>query len=212
MIYRLDKDVGKIVKLIDELGIRENTLIIFTSDNGGHSDTWKGFKTNGLLKGYKRDMYEGGIRVPFIASWPGVIPAGQQSDEVIGFQDMLPTFAGLANAALPENIDGISVIEAMKGKALPANDRVLYWDFGHARKRYDQAVRIGNWKGIRRGKGQAIEIYDLARDVSEQHNLANDHPELVNKIDSLMEAMVISSPRYPVGEVYNGGPIWKKDW
>jgi arylsulfatase A-like enzyme len=212
MIYRLDKDVGKIVKLIDELGIRENTLIIFTSDNGGHSNTWKGFKTNGQLKGYKRDMYEGGIRVPFIASWPGVIPAGQQSDALIGFQDMLPTFAGLANAPIPENIDGISVVDALKGKVLTENNRVLYWDFGHTRQRYDQAVRIGNWKGIRRGKGQAIEIYDLARDISEQHNLATDHPELVKKIERLMETMVIPSPRYPVGEVYKGGPIWKKDW
>ena len=157
-------------------------------------------------------MYEGGIRVPFIASWPGVIPAGQQSDALIGFQDMLPTFAGLANASIPENIDGISVVDALKGKVLTENNRVLYWDFGHTRQRYDQAVRIGNWKGIRRGKGQAIEIYDLARDISEQHNLANDHPELVKKIDRLMETMVIPSPRYPVGEVYKGGPIWKKDW
>ncbi|EPR70564.1 arylsulfatase [Cyclobacterium qasimii] len=212
MIYRLDKDVGKIVKLINELGIRENTLIIFTSDNGGHSNAWKGFKTNGKLKGYKRDLYEGGIRVPFIASWPGVIPAGQQSDEVIGFQDMMPTFAGLSNASIPENIDGVSVVEALKGNALPENNRVLYWDFGHTRQRYDQAVRIGDWKGIRRGQGQPIEIYDLAGDVSEQHNLANAHPELVNKIDKLMQMMVIPSPRYPVGQVYKGGPIWKKDW
>ena len=173
---------------------------------------WKGFKTNGKLRGYKRDLYEGGIRVPFIASWPGFIPAGHQSDEVIGFQDMLPTFAGLANAAVPVNIDGISVVEALKGNALTENSRVLYWDFGHTRQRYDQAVRIGNWKGIRRGQGQAIEIYDLVGDISEQHNLANAHPELVNKIDRLMETMVIPSPRYPVGEAYKGGPIWKKDW
>ncbi|WP_339922349.1 arylsulfatase [uncultured Cyclobacterium sp.] len=212
MIYRLDKDVGKIVKLINELGIKDNTLIIFTSDNGGHSNVWKGFKTNGKLKGYKRDLYEGGIRVPFIASWPGVIPDGSQSNEVIGFQDMLPTFANLASAAVPENMDGITVVEALKGNALPENNRVFYWDFGHTRLRYDQAVRIGNWKGIRRGQGQPIEIYDLAKDISEKHNLANAHPELVNKINKLMEKMVIPSTSYPVGRVYNGGSIWKKDW
>jgi arylsulfatase A-like enzyme len=212
MVHRLDKDVGKIIKLIDELGIRENTLIIFTSDNGGHSNTWKGFKTNGQLKGYKRDLYEGGIRVPFIASWPGVIPAGGQSDEVIAFQDMLPTFAAMGNASLPKEIDGLSVVEALKGNVLPSNERVLYWDFGHTRMRYDQAVRLGKWKGIRRGSNKAIELYDLSKDISEQNNLAENYPELVNKIDGLMEMMVISSPRYPVGEIYQGGPIWKKDW
>jgi len=212
MVHRLDKDVGKIIKLIDDLGIREETLIIFTSDNGGHSNTWKGFKTNGQLKGYKRDLYEGGIRVPFIASWPGVIPAGRQTNEMIAFQDMLPTFAALGNASLPKEVDGLSIVEALKGNVIPSTERVLYWDFGHTRKRYDQAVRLGKWKGIRRGSNKAIELYDLSQDISEQNDLAENYPELVNKIDGLMELMVTPSQRYPVGEIYRGEPIWKKDW
>ncbi|WP_460511663.1 arylsulfatase [Cyclobacterium sediminis] len=212
MIYRLDKDVGKIVALLNELGLRENTLIVFTSDNGGHSNVWKKFRTNGKLKGYKRDLYEGGIRVPFIASWPGVIPTGQKSDEPIGFQDMLPTFAELGRAPVKAKIDGASVFEALKGNPLPKNERVFYWDFGHTRERYDQAVRMGKWKGIRRGQGQAIEVYNLAEDISEQYNLADENPELVEKMDKLMDAMVVPSPRYSVGEIYTGGPIWKKDW
>ncbi|MDN3688499.1 sulfatase-like hydrolase/transferase [Cyclobacterium jeungdonense] len=212
MIDRLDKDVGKIITLLEAMGIRQNTLVIFTSDNGGHSATWKGFKTNGRLKGYKRDLYEGGIRVPFIASWPGVIPAGQVSNEVIAFQDMLPTFATLANTTLPGETDGISVIGALKGNALPPNGRVLYWDFGHTRDRYDQAIRLGDWKGIRNGKDQPIELYDLSKDIAEANNLAGDHPELVEKTERLMETEVAPSPRYPVGVKYQGGPIWKKNW
>ncbi|WP_244891273.1 arylsulfatase [Cyclobacterium xiamenense] len=212
MIHRLDKDVGKIIALLEALGIRENTLIIFTSDNGGHSATWKGFKTNGMLKGFKRDLYEGGIRVPFIASWPGQIPAGRESTAILAFQDMLPTFAALAGAPLPERLDGQSQVEALRGKQLPHSDRVLYWDFGHTRERYDQAIRMGDWKGIRRGKNQPIELYDLSTDPAETNNLAGKHPELVDKIGQLMESEVTPSPRYPVGERYRGGAIWKKDW
>lgn len=212
MIHRLDKDVGKIIKLLHAMGIRQNTLVIFTSDNGGHSATWKGFKTNGKLKGYKRDLYEGGIRVPFIASWPDVIPAGQESNEVIAFQDMLPTFAALANASVPKETDGISLIEALKGNALSSKDRILYWDFGHTRERYDQAVRLANWKGVRRGKNGPIELYDLDQDIAEKNNLAEENPQLVDKINRLMETEVTPSTRYTVGERYRGGPIWKKDW
>lgn len=212
MIDRLDKDVGKIIALLEAMGMRHNTLVIFTSDNGGHSATWKGFKTNGRLKGFKRDLYEGGIRVPFIASWPGVIPAAQVSDEVIAFQDMLPTFATLANTTLPGEMDGISVIEALKGNVLPPNERILYWDFGHTRDRYDQAIRLGDWKGIRNGKNQPIELFDLSKDIAETNNLAGDHPELVEKIERLMETEVTPSTRYPVGVKYQGSPIWKKDW
>ena len=125
---------------------------------------------------------------------------------------MLPTFAEIAKAPVNIKIDGISVVEALKGNNLTENNRVFYWDFGHARERYDQAVRMGNWKGIRRGQGQPIEVYNLADDFSEEHNLADENPELVKKIDNLMESMVIPSPRYSVGEIYSGGPIWKKDW
>ncbi|WP_375585795.1 arylsulfatase [Cyclobacterium xiamenense] len=212
MVHRLDSDLGKIIALLEELGIRENTLVIFTSDNGGHSATWKGFATNGILRGYKRDLYEGGVRVPFIASWPDRIPAGMESTEVLAFQDLLPTFAALAGTTPPQNLDGISQVEALKGNRVPRRERVLYWDFGHARERYDQAVRLDDWKGIRRGKNQPIELYNLAADPGESINLAEKHPKVVDKIAGLMESEVTPSPRYPVGERYRGDPIWKKDW
>ncbi len=211
MVHMLDQDIGRIVDLIDALGLREQTLIIFTSDNGGHSTVWKQFDTNGPLRGYKRDLTEGGIRVPFIARWSGTVPAGHVSDDIIAFQDMMPTFAGLAGASCPEQIDGISVVNALQGKEMKQQYPYLYWDYGHCRDRYDQAVRLGWWKGIREGQGNPIQLYDLRTDPGEKHDLANQHPELVQKIDTIMEEIVIPSDRYPIGEKYEGEPIWQKN-
>ncbi|MEZ6081373.1 MAG: sulfatase-like hydrolase/transferase [Pirellulaceae bacterium] len=138
----------RIVQLIDRSGLRENTLIVFTSDNGGPASVDKRFRTNGRLRGFKRDLSEGGIRVPFIARWPGTVPADQTCDEVIAFQDILPTFAEMSGAILPDPIDGVSVLKVLKGEKLGLS-RSLYWDFGHCRERYDQAIRWNDWKGIR---------------------------------------------------------------
>lgn len=210
MVHLLDKDVGRIVKMVDSLGLKENTLIIFTSDNGGHSVIWKGFDTNGPLRGYKRDLTEGGIRVPFIARWPGKIPAGETSNDIIAFQDMLPTFAKLAGTNPPGNIDGISVVNSLFGKKQNAQHEYLYWDYGHCRERYDQAVRYGKWKGIRLGESGKMELYNLEKDVGEKNNLAEKHPEIVQKITHIMENAFIPNKNYPIGEKYTGGPIWKK--
>ena len=211
MIHRLDKDVGRIVDLVEELGLTDNTLIIFTSDNGGHFDTADFLNTSGPLRGFKRDLTEGGIRVPFIVRWPGVVPAGETSHEVIAFQDMLPTFAELAGAEVTDGIDGISVVGALKGKKLDHPHEYLYWDYGHCRDRYDQAVRMGNWKGIRLGRDGEIQLYDLDKDIGETNDIAADHPDVVEKITTIMKEAVIPNPRYKVGEKYQGGPIWKKD-
>jgi arylsulfatase A-like enzyme len=211
MVHMLDRDVGRIVDLVNKLGIKENTLIIFTSDNGGHSTIWDGFDTNGPLRGYKRHLTEGGIRVPFIASWPGKVPAGETSDEVIAFQDILPTFAELANENIPIYVDGISVVDAFWGYKLKEKHPYLYWDYGHCRGRYDQAVRMGKWKGIRHGKNAEIQLYNLNKDIGESNNVARKYPELVGKIDSIMKVAFKPSKRYPVGKKYKGGPIWKKD-
>ncbi|MDZ7725955.1 MAG: arylsulfatase [candidate division KSB1 bacterium] len=210
MVHMLDRDVGRIVNLIDEYGLGENTLIIFTSDNGGHSTIWKQFNTNGFLRGYKRDVTEGGIRVPFIARWPGVVPSGQTSDEIIAFQDMMPTFAKLADTTCPDSIDGISIVDALKGKEIKEPHDYLYWDYGHCRDRYDQAVRMGKWKGIRLGQKANIQLYDLSKDINESHDLSDQFPEVVEKIDHIMKTAVQPSKRYPVGTKYQGGPIWKK--
>lgn len=210
MVHMLDKDVGRIVELVEELGLKDNTLIVFTSDNGGHSVIWKEFDTNGPLRGYKRDLTEGGIRVPFIASWPGHIREGKTSDEVIAFQDMMPTFAQLAGTSIPENIDGVSVIDAFLGNNQKETHPYLYWDYGHCRNRYDQAVRMGKWKGIRLGTGKEIQLYNLENDIGEENNIAVNHPEVVHKIEQIMKLAFVPNELYKVGEIYTGKPIWKK--
>ncbi|MFH5884663.1 arylsulfatase [Halalkalibaculum sp. DA3122] len=210
MVHLIDRDVGRITQLIDKLGLSENTLIIFTSDNGGHSTIWKEFNTNGPLRGYKRYLTEGGIRVPFIARWPGEIPSGEVSREIVAFQDMMPTFAELAGVQSPQNIDGISIREALMGNEIEKPHEYLYWDYGHTRNRYEQAVRMGEWKGIRLGQGNEIQLYNLEEDLGEENNIAEKHPEIVRKIDGIMEAAFEPNERYPIGEEYTGDPIWRK--
>ena len=212
MIFMLDRDVGRIVDLVDELELGENTVIIFTSDNGGHSTVWEKFDTNGPLRGYKRNLSEGGIRVPFIVRWPKKVPSGRSSDEIIAFQDMMPSFAELAGVDIPENIDGISVANALMGGKVKNPHKYLYWDYGHCRDRYDQAVRMGNWKGIREGIENKIQLFDLSADIGEETDVSDLHPEIVQQIDEIMQTAVKPSERYPVGVKYTGEPIWKKSY
>lgn len=211
MVSLLDRDVGRIVKRVDELGLRKDTLIIFTSDNGPWGPTPKRFASSGGLRGAKRDLYEGGIRVPFIARWPGTVPGGRISDEVIAAWDMLPTFAELAGAKQPKGVDGRSVVEALKGWSLRIPHDYLYWDYGHCRKRYHQAVRLGAWKGIRLGQREPIQLYDLQKDSAETRDVAAGNPKVVKQIAEIMESAVTPSYRYPVGEIYKGKPIWRAE-
>jgi arylsulfatase A-like enzyme len=213
MISLLDADVGRIVKLTQELKIDKNTLIVFTSDNG----PWSGavtdsFHSSGSLRGSKRSLYEGGIRVPFIAAWPGVIPPNRLSHDVISFWDMLPTLAEVAGVPAPKDIDGISVWRALKGKALLQTHPYLYWDYGHCRARYDQAVRLGDWKGIRLGLASEIQLYKLQSDVQEELNVADQHPAIVQQIAEIMQTAATPSERYPIGKIYRGQPIWQPTW
>jgi len=208
MIGMLDRDVGRITRLVDDNGLSSETLIIFTSDNGAHAEVAPRFKTSGPLRGFKRDLTEGGLRVPFIARWPGTVPAHRISDEVIAFQDMLPTFAELAGAAAPEKIDGVSIVSALKGGKLDASREYLYWDYGHCRARYDQAVRWKKWKGIRLGREGKIQLYNLEADVGESHDVADQHPDVVRHIAHLMATAATPSDRYPIGQIYQGKPLW----
>ncbi|MCG6158123.1 arylsulfatase [Rubinisphaera margarita] len=210
MVHMLDRDVGRIVDLIDKRGLRENTLVIVTSDNGGHATVWKDFNTSGPLRGYKRDLTEGGIRVPFIARWPETIPANETSNAVIAFQDMLPTFAELAGVEAPDEIDGQSIVEALTGEPMQRAG-YLYWDYGHCRPRYDQAVRWKNWKGIRLGRSSDIQLYDLNEDIGEEHDVATSHPDIVERISEIMASAPRPSEQYPIGTIYRGKPIWKAD-
>lgn len=213
MVKRLDDDVGRIVSQIERLGLAENTLIVFTSDNGPlGSGPSEELDNNGPLRGAKRSLYEGGIRVPLIASWLGEIAQGKVSDEIIAFWDLLPTFAELVGADPPEGIDGISILSALKGQRLETGRGYLYWDYGHTRRRYDQAVRWKDWKGVRLGQGSPLELYNLKTDIGETKDLAAERPDIVDRIENFMDGAVTPSDLYPIGELYQGGPIWQKTW
>lgn len=187
MITRMDRDIGTLLDLLDELGIAENTLVIFTSDNGPHGsgNTLAHFNAAGPLRARKGSLYEGGIRVPFVARWPGTIQPGATSAHPSGFQDMLPTFCELADASIPEPVDGISMAPALMGREdQPAHD-FLYWE-----RRRVSAVRMGDWKaylpeGHTNLEGR-VELYDLATDIGEQNDLAAGHPDLVSEIRTIV--------------------------
>jgi arylsulfatase A-like enzyme len=205
MVTRMDRDVGRISALVKELGLDSNTLIFFTSDNGpcdSHSHDTEFFNSNGPFQGVKREFYEGGIRVPMIARWPGKVPAGRTSDQVWTFWDVMPTLAELAGLPAPKDIDGISMLPAILGQKQPESHEYLYWDYGHCREVYQQAIRMDHWKGIRLGQNAPIALYDLNTDPGETKDLAAAHPDIVKQIDAHMKAAVIPSPDYPVGELY----------
>ena len=208
MITRMDSDVGRITALIKEFGLDSNTIIFFTSDNGpykGVSTPIEFFDSNGVLRGGKRDLYEGGIRVPFIARWPGEIPAGVTNDQIVAFWDILPTLAQIAGLPAPSKIDGISILPSLLGQKQKQHE-YLYWDYGHVRKTFKQAIRMDRWKAVRIGVDEPLELYHLRDDPGETTDLAAKHPEIVTKIESLMEKAYAYSPDYPVkglnGESY----------
>ena len=188
MVTRMDAYVGRIVKKVEELGLGENTLIIFTSDNGptfnGGSDS-QFFESAKPFSGLKGDVREGGIRVPFIASLPGAIRQGQVSGQVTAMWDMMHTFADLTGAEPLEGSDGISIVPTLLGKGGQQQHKSLYWELGS-----QQAVRMGKWKAfrknIKRNPKAPIQLYDLESDVSESRDVAKDHPEVVAEIKRIM--------------------------
>ncbi|MDD7884784.1 arylsulfatase [Flavivirga sp. 57AJ16] len=191
MVYLLDKQVGEIRKKVEELGIAENTIIIFTSDNGPHQEGGADpnyFNSNADLRGHKRDLYEGGIRVPMIAYWPNKIKANSTSNHISAFWDFLPTACEIAQLKPPENIDGISFLPELLGKKQESHD-YLYWEF--LERGGKQAVRFGDWKGIRLDMNNnaraSIELYNLVSDIGEENNVADENPEIVEQIANIME-------------------------
>ena len=190
MIGRLDGDVGRLVALLKELGIERKTLVIFTSDNGPHQEgghKMEFFDSNGPLRGYKRDFYEGGIRVPMIACWPGQIRPGTVSNHPSAFWDFLPTACELAGVAVPKDIDGISYRAAMLGLDGQRRHEYLYWQAGLKGRLSKIAIRQGNWKGVRIGSDKPLELYNLATDIGEQKNLAAAEPAIVKRLDQLIQ-------------------------
>lgn len=187
MVHILDEHVGQIVARLKELGIAENTLIIFTSDNGPHLEGGADpdyFNSNGPLRGYKRDLYEGGIRVPFVAWWPGTVVPGM-TDHISAFWDFLPTVAQLLDRKIETVTDGISYLPVMMGKNADQKEHPwLYWEFHE--KGLTQAVRMDNWKAIRKGLDGKIELYNLDADIGETTDLAGTNIEIVNVIEEIL--------------------------
>ncbi len=192
MINHLDSQVGDIVNKLEELGIADNTIIVFTSDNGPHREGGADpdyFDSNGIYQGYKRDLYEGGIHVPMIAKWPNKIKAGSSTDHVSAFWDVMPTLAEVVGKDLDESVDGISFLSTLLGDTDQTKHEYLYWEFHEKGGRI--AIRKGKWKGIKynvlKKPNQMIELYDLEKDPSEEHNLASQYPEIVEEITVLMQ-------------------------
>ena len=191
MVTLLDEKVGEIFAKLKELGLEKNTIVIFSSDNGPHKEGGGDpdyFDSNGPLKGYKRDLYEGGIREPMIAWWPGKIKSSSKTDHVSAFWDVMPTLNELAGAKTPENSDGISFLPTLLGKEGQKKHETLYWEFHELNGR--QAVRKGNWKLIRYNvmipAKTTTELYDLSKDLGEENNVADKNPEIVKELLKIM--------------------------
>jgi arylsulfatase len=194
MISYLDDQVGDLVATLKELGVYDNTLIIFTSDNGPTYTAGVDYaffnSTGPFSNGYGRNKgftYEGGIRVPMIASWAGTIQPGTTTSHASAFYDVLPTLCDLVGTETPARTDGISFLPTLLGKQQPKHD-FLYWE--QLEYTGQQAVQMGDWKGVRKGMfdgNLAIELYDLATDPQEQKNLADEEPEVVAQIETIMQ-------------------------
>ncbi|WP_040584974.1 arylsulfatase [Spirosoma luteum] len=202
MVARLDQYVGQLMAKLKAQGLDKNTLVIFTSDNGPHVEGGadpKFFNSGGGLRGVKRDLYEGGIREPFVARWPGVIKAGSRNPYVGAFWDLLPTFTELAGAKTPNHIDGLSILPTLTGKGAQKQHNYLYWEFHENGGR--QAVRQGNWKAVRlqaiKNPDAPVELYDLVKDPSESHNVAAQNPDRARQLSQLMNESHVESPLFP---------------
>jgi arylsulfatase A-like enzyme len=201
MITRVDGYVGRMLEHLKQLGIDRNTLVIFTSDNGPHNESNHNlarFQPAGPLRGIKRSLTDGGIRVPLIAWRPGSIQPGTESKHVGYFGDWMATAADLAGAKMPKNRDSISLVPTLTGKsAEQKSHEFLYWEF-HERGFSQAALYQGRWKGIReRRLDSAVELYDLASDIGEQTNVAGKHPEQTAKIDAYLKTARSDSPDWP---------------
>ena len=202
MMHNLDRDVGRILAELKQQGLDENTLVMFSSDNGPHQEgghKMEFFNSNGDLRGMKRDLYEGGIRVPLIARWPGKVVAGKTSDHISGFQDLLPTFAEIAGADVPDNIDGLSMVAELTGGEQTEHD-FLYWEFSEQKGK--RAVLQNEWKLVQlqvaTDKPSEFELYNVIDDVGEATNVAEQHPQKVRELRVLLETAHTANDQYPL--------------
>ncbi len=199
MIARMDADIGRLMDRLKQLGIDRRTLVLFSSDNGPHHEGGvkpEFFDSNGELRGGKRDLYEGGIRVPLIVRWPDGMCAGCVNQvDVMAMWDFLPTACELVGQPIPEGVDGISMLPVFQGRSGRGHE-FLYWEFHE--KGFFQAVRMGEWKAVRKGPGQPLELYNLAMDRGERFDVADEHPDVVARIEGYLKTARTESAEWPV--------------
>lgn len=199
MITRMDRDIGRLLELLEDNGVANDTLILFSSDNGPHSEGGhdpKFFESQGGLRGIKRDMYEGGVRVPALARWPARIKPGVVSEQVWAFWDFLPTACEVAGIAPPKGLDGVSILPALEGKPLASRPQ-LYWEF-HERNNTAMAARDGRWKIVRKTPDGASELYDLSQDAAERSDVASSNPQVIAKMEIILRESRSESAAFPI--------------
>ncbi len=205
-ITLLDQQVGRLMDKLEDMGELQQSLIVFTSDNGPHGEgghDFEFFNSNRELKGFKRDMYEGGIRVPCIVVWPGEVSQQVENHSIGGFQDFMATFADIAGVSCPDASTGRSLLPVFRGSGTQAPSFVN-WEFqrvGEKPNNFRQAVRLGQLKAIRYGVDSSIELYDLTSDIQEQHNIANDHPAIIQKVSKIMLEQRSENSHFPYGGI-----------
>ncbi len=199
MISRMDTDIGRLLDKLAERGLARNTLVLFSSDNGPHREggfDLETFDPNGPLRGIKRDLYEGGIRVPCFAYWPGTIAPGQVSDHIAYHGDFFATAAELAGASAETARDSVSFAPLLRGNAQALSPRPhLYWEFHE--NGFHQAVRAGRWKGVRHGLQGPLEVYDLEADLAEAQDRAGDRPEIAAQLRAALDQSRTAEPEWP---------------
>lgn len=196
LITHMDAAIGRLLDALDRMNLRENTLVIFASDNGAAVQApLKLFNCNAGFRGRKGQLYEGGIRVPLIVNQPGKVPV-QTLDNIIYFPDIMPTFAALtgATAHLPQQVDGINILPLFYGGQVDTDSRMIYWEFPGVQR----AARKGDWKCVTIKRGAPLELYNLREDVTESNNLADKYPEMVEEFDREMKKMRTPSPNWPL--------------
>ena len=199
MVSRMDRDVGRLLELLEQKGMSDNTLIVFTSDNGHEYD--KGFfDSNGEHRGHKRDLYEGGIRTPHLVKWPGKVKAGSETDHISAFWDFMPTACELAQVKDCPVSDGISFVPTLLGnEKMQRKHDYLYWEFNEWQGPI-QAIRKGQWKLVK-FKNKPAELYDITKDVSEKSNVAADYPEVVEALMVKLQRARSEHPEFPLQKV-----------
>lgn len=216
MMTIADEGVGDLMSLLKELNIDDNTIVLFSSDNGPHKEGGHNpefFNSNGPLKGHKRDLYDGGIRAALIARWPGKVKPGSTSELISAHWDMLPTFCELADVEAPAGIDGISIVPELTGQDTQKKHEFLYWEFYERGGK--RAVRFENWKAVQLNltgvaQKEGIELYDLNTDIGEETNVAKQHPVLVKRAQDYFASAHTPSEFWQFGAKKKKQPAKKK--